>query len=324
MPIADTEARPRIVLLDGAVANPGDLDWAELADLGSLTVYDRTTPEQILDRAAEARIIVTNKVPLRRATLEALPKVKLIALLSTGYDVIDVEACADLGVLVSIVPAYSTDSVAHHTIALLFELTRHIGGLNAWARGGNWGKIPDFSGHPFPIDELVGKTLGIVGAGSIGLAVAAIAQALGMRVIVATRSTAPEGLTRVAIDELAATADVVSIHVPLTDETRDLVDAAFLRRMKRGAYLINTSRGGVLDEAAVAEALRDGHLGGAAVDVLREEPPTHGSPLLSAPNCVVTPHVAWASRAARRRLITGVAENVRAFLAGSPQNTVRE
>lgn len=315
----------KIVVLDGHTANPGDLDWAPLGELGELTVYERTPAALTVERARGAQVALTNKVPLGAAELAALPELRYIGVLATGYNVVDVAVAKECGVVVSNVPAYSTPSVAQQVFALLLELTRGTGRHAALVREGRWCAAPDFTFWDGPQVELAGLTMGLVGFGAIGQAVARIAQAFGMRVLVHTRSPAPALWPEVAFvgrDELFARADVVSLHCPLTDETRQLVDGARLATMKPSAYLINTGRGPLVDEAALAAALHAGRIAGAGVDVLVQEPPPADNPLLTAPNCVITPHLAWATRAARARLLETAIANVRAYLAGQPQNRV--
>jgi len=315
----------RIVVLDGHTTNPGDLDWRVLADLGALTVYDRTPPEQIVARMLPAEIVLTNKTPLKREILMQLPVLRLICVMATGYNVVDAVAARARGIPVSNVPGYSTPSVVQHTFALLLELTSHVGRHAAAVRAGEWSSSADFAFWHEPLVELHGLTLGVVGYGAIGRQVAAVAQAFGMRVVVTGRrrlDDLPPDVTWLSLHELLATADVVSLHCPLTPETRGMIDAAALARMKPTTFLINTGRGPLVDEAALAAALNEGRLAGAAADVLSREPPSADNPLLTARNCIVTPHQAWATLAARRRLLAECAGNVRAFLQGTPRNVV--
>ncbi len=316
---------PRIVVLDGAMANPGDLSWDGLAALGELTVHERTPPDQIVARARPAEIILTNKTPLTRATLAQLPRLRCISVLATGCNVVDAEAARERGIPVCNVPGYSTPSVVQHTFALLLELTNQVGRHAAEVRAGAWCRAPDFSFWHAPLLELTGLTMGIVGWGAIGRGVAAVGQALGMRIVATSRrrpGTLPPGTTWASPAELLALADVVTLHCPLTPATEKLIDAAALARMKPTALLLTTARGPLLDEAAVAAALRDGKLGGLGADVLSTEPPRPDNPLLQAPRTVITPHQAWATPAARRRLLAESAANVRAFLAGTPRHVV--
>jgi len=309
----------RIVILDGHTTNPGDLSWAPLERLGSLAVHERTAPGDVVARAADADVVLTNKTPLPAEVIAALPRARLIGVLATGYNVVDAAAARDRGIPVVNVPEYSTPNVAQATFALLLELTNRTGHHDRAVHEGRWVASPDFCFWDGDLVELAGKTFGIVGHGRIGRAVGRIAAAFGMEVIHARRRG---GEGSVALDELFAASDVVSLHCPLTAETKGLVDARRLGLMKRTAYLLNTSRGPLVDEAALAAALAVGTIAGAGLDVLAVEPPGAGNPLLTAPRCVITPHIAWATRAARERLIGTVAANVAAFAAGTPVNVV--
>ena len=315
----------RIVVLDGYTANPGDLDWHAFVNLGELTVYDRTPPDQIVARARPAEIVLTNKTPLHRETLAQLPALRQISVMATGYNVVDAVAAREQGIAVCNVPGYSTPSVVQHTFALLLELTNQVGRHAAAVRAGAWCASLDFAFWNASLVELNGLTLGVVGYGTIGRGVAAVARALGMRVVVHGRrrpDDLPADVTWLPLDELMETADVVTLHCPLTPETRGMINAVSLARMKPTAFLINTGRGPLVDEAALATALNEGRLAGAAMDVLSHEPPRADNPLLTARNCVITPHHAWATQAARRRLLAECAENVRAFLNGQQRNVV--
>jgi len=316
----------KIVILDGHTTNPGDLDWAPLASLGSLTVHDRTPAATIVERAQGAEAVLTNKTPFDAPTLAALPSLRYVGLLSTGTNVIDLAAAAQQGVRVTNVPGYSTPGVAQAVFALLLELTNRTGHHSDEVRNGRWTASPDFCWWDGNLIELEGLTLGVVGYGAIGRRVAAIGQAFGMRVIASSRSQPAGGeqggVAFCSTDELFATADVVSLHCPLTPETDGLVSGERLALMKPTAFLINTARGGLVCEADLAEALNAGRLAGAGLDVLSQEPPPAGNPLLSAANCVITPHIAWATRNARQRLINEVAANLRGFLDGQPRNVV--
>lgn len=313
--------RPRIVLLDAERANPGDLSWDELAALGELVIYDRSPEDTVVERCRGATVAITNKTLLGRSTLEALPELGLVSVLATGVNVVDLEAAHVLGITVSNVPDYSTPSTAQHTIALLLELCHHVGEHARGVREGRWSRAPDFSYWDYPLLELDGLTLGLVGFGAIARRVAAIARALGMHVLVLRRTPQEEpGVRLVDKETLFRESDVVSLHCPLTPETQHLVDQRALRWMKPSAFLINTSRGQVVDEPALARALRENVIAGAALDVLSQEPPPADHPLLHAPRCIVTPHIAWATRAARARVIAVTVQNVRAFLAGAPMN----
>jgi glycerate dehydrogenase len=316
----------RIVVLDGHTLNPGDNPWDALARLGELTVYDRTAPADVVARAAQAEIVLTNKTLLDAAAIAALPRLRFIAVLATGYNVVDIAAARQRGIPVSNVPEYGTTGVAQHTLALLLELCHRVGDHARAVAAGDWTRAPDFSFWLAPPIELRGLTMGIVGVGRIGRRVAALADAFGMRVIAnsASRRDAPdyEGFAWRSIPELFAEADVISLHCPLTADNAQFVNRALLTRVKPSALLLNTARGGLIDEGALAEALASGRLAGAAVDVLSSEPPRPDNPLLTAPNCIITPHIAWASLPARRQLMAMTVRNVEAFLAGRPVNVV--
>jgi glycerate dehydrogenase len=316
----------KIVILDGYTTNPGDLDWKEFSLLGDTVVYDRTAPGEILDRAREAEILLTNKTFLTEEILSGLPKARYIGLLSTGTNAVDLEAARRRGITVTNIPAYSTASVAQLVFALLLELCMRTGLHDRAVHDGEWVRSADFTFAKSPLVELDGKTMGIVGYGSIGRRVAQIASAMGMKVVASSRTRKEEngieGFRWLELPELLAQADVVSLHCPLTPETKGLINADTIRRMKSTAYLINTSRGPVLDEAAVAEALKVGRIAGAGLDVLSTEPPSADNPLLAAKNCVITPHLAWATAEARARLIRIAAGNVGSFLEGRPVNVV--
>lgn len=317
----------KIVILDGYAANPGDLSWDGLRELGELTVYDRTTPDQLLGRAEGAEVLLTNKVIINAKAMAALPQLRYVGVLATGYNVVDIEEAHRRGIVVTNIPAYSTMSVAQMVMAHLLNIASQVA-LHAEAvRQGEWQRNSDFSFTKAPLIELDGLTLGIVGLGNIGRQVARMAQAMGMRVMAVSSKSEGE-LNQMGIrkakdyEQLFSEADVVSLHCPLTDETRHLVNRERLALMKPTAILINTGRGPLLDEQAVAEALASGRLYAVGADVLTEEPPCKGSPLISAPRCHITPHIAWASVAARRRLIDIATDNVAAFLRGTAQNRI--
>jgi glycerate dehydrogenase len=308
----------KIVVLDGYTLNPGDLNWDGLRALGECEIHDRTPAAQVVERARDAEIVLTNKTVLDRAGIARLPRLRYIGVLATGYNVVDVVAAQERGIVVTNVPAYGTRSVAQHAFALLLELVQHVGDHATAVQNGRWTACPDFSFQDHPLIELDGLTMGIIGYGSIGRAVAGIARAFGMRVIVQSRSARES----VGLECLLRESDVVSVHCPLTPDTRELVNAARLGLMKPTAFLINTSRGPLINERDLADALNSGRLAGAALDVLSVEPPPADNPLLSARNCIITPHHAWATRAARERLLRVVVDNVRAFQSGPPQNVV--
>ena len=314
-----------IVVLDGFALNPGDLSWEKLHTLGNVTVYERTPAELVEERAREAEIVLTNKTLLFKDTLKKLPKVQYIGVLATGYNVVDLDYARERGITVTNVPAYSTESVAQMTFALLLELCLSVGQHNQAVKEGEWCRSKDFCFWKSPLTELSGKTMGIIGFGSIGQRVAEIALAFGMKVLVCSRTKKDyvrENLEWTSLDLLLKNADVVSLHCPLTDKTRQIIDKNAIEKMKQGALLLNTSRGPLLQDEAVADALNEGKLGGAAMDVLVEEPPKADNPLLSAKNCIITPHVAWATKEARGRLMDIASANVKAFLEGKPQNVV--
>lgn len=315
----------KIVVLDGYTLNPGDNSWSELESLGALTVHPRTASDKLLERAMHADILLTNKTPIRAPDLGACQNLKFISVLATGYNIVDVAAANERGVTVSNVPSYGTDSVAQHVLALLLELTNHVGiHANSVSRG-EWAAAPDFCYWLKPTVELKGKTLGIVGFGRIGQRVAVLAAALGMKVIYSAReSRSVEGISaqHVPLEQLFKDADVVSLHCSQTEANLRFVNDAVLSSMKSSALLLNTARGTLIDEPALADALRRGKIAGAALDVLAKEPPGIGHPLSNTPNCIITPHIAWSSREARKRLMQTTVANVRAFLRGSPQNVV--
>lgn len=313
-----------IVILDAYASNPGDLSWELFREFGTLTIYDRTPAECAVERIGDAELVFLNKTPLSREILAACPKLRLIVVLATGYNVVDVAAARALGITVCNVPAYSTQAVAQMTMALLLEMTQHVGMHVQAVREGQWQRNPDFCFWNAPLVELSGKTLGIVGYGAIGQAVGRVAQSFGMSLLVTARHArpVPEGARFVVLQELLAQSDVVTLHCPQTAENLHMMNADALRQMKDGALLINTARGGLIDEQAVADALHSGKLGGFAADVVAQEPILADNPLLTAPNCYLTPHIAWAPFETRQRLHRIAAENVRAYLAGHPQNVV--
>ena len=315
----------RIVILDGYSANPGDLSWKELEQMGEVTVYDRTSPSETVQRAADADIVLTNKVVLNREKIAQLPRLKYIGVLATGYNVVDIEAAHERGIIVTNVPAYSTESVAQMVFAHLLTVTNRTEHYAIQNRSGRWTANPDFCYWDFPLMELAGKTFGIVGLGNIGRRVAEIAFAFGMKVKAMTsksQAQLPAGIEKAELQTLLSSADVLSLHCPLTDTTRHLINADTLRQMKPTAILINIGRGPLIDDQAVADALQEGRLGAFCADVLTTEPPSSNNPLLSQSNAFITPHIAWASTEARTRLLQIAIANVRAFANGKPQNAV--
>lgn len=317
----------RIVVLDGFTLNPGDLSWAAIEKLGETVVYERTRPEEVADRLEGAEIALTNKVVLDAAMLRKLsPTLRYIGVLATGYNVVDVEAARELGICVTNIPAYSTASVAQMVFSHLLNLTNHVAYYTQQAVDeGKWVASQDFCFCDRPLTELAGRTMGLVGLGRIGSAVANIAQAFGMKVVAYTskrQEELPGYIKKAGMDEIFMQSDVVSLHCPLTEDTRYLVDEKRLRMMKKNAILINTGRGPLIDEAAVANALNQGKLGAYAADVLSVEPAQADNPLLSAPRVQLTPHIAWATREARERLMQICALNIAHFIEGNPQNTV--
>jgi glycerate dehydrogenase len=314
-----------IVILDGVPLNPGDLDWQPLRELGELTVYDHTTPEQLMERIGNAEIIFTNKVKIPATAFDAAPRLKLISVLATGYDVIDLPAARAHDVTVCNVPSYSVAFTAQTAIALLMELTHHTGLHADVVRAGAWSAQKYFSFWKTPLVELDGKVLLLVGTGNIGSRVGKIANAFGMKVLAAQlpgRESSKSTFDRIPLKEGLAQADVVSLHCPLTDQTRHLINSQTLALMKKTALLINTARGALVDENALTEALRNNVIAGYAADVLDGEPPLEDNPLLHATNAIITPHLGWASLECRQRLLNISVENARAFLSGAPQNVV--
>ena len=316
----------RIVVLDGYVLNPGDNPWDEVAELGKLTVYDRTPDDEILARARDAEIILTNKTPLSAETLGRLPKLRFISVLATGHNVVDIEAARQHNIPVSNVPVYSTSSVAQHVFALLLELCLHVGLHDQAVKAGEWSSSIDFAFWKTPLIELEGRRMGIVGFGRIGRRVGELAHAFGMDVLANDiREVDPPDYEPFAwrtIPALSAEADVVSLHCPQTAANAGMVNSGLLSRMKPDAFFINAARGGLVVEQDLADALNHGRIAGAAADVVVSEPIPADSPLLTAKNCIVTPHIAWASLAARQRLMKTTADNVAAFIAGSRMNVV--
>ena len=317
----------KIIVLDGLAANPGDLSWEALHKLGECTVHDRTTPEELIQRATGADALLTNKTVLTEAHMEQLPTLKYIGVLATGYNVVDIAAARRRGIVVTNIPAYSTASVAQMVFAHLLHITQRVGHYARENARGRWTACSDFCYWDTPLIELAGKRMGIVGLGNTGMATARIALAFGMEVVAYTSTPAsglPAGITPCPMDELFRTADVVSLHCPLTDDTLGLVNAARLALMKPSAILINTGRGPLVNEADLAEALNQKRLWAAGLDVLSQEPPRADNPLLTARNCFTTPHIAWATVEARTRLMQVAVENLRQYVAGTPVNNVAQ
>lgn len=313
----------KITILDGYAENPGDLSWDWLGKYGEVTVYDRTPADLIYDRAKDCEIIFTNKTPLRRNTLEKLPKLRYIGLLSTGFNVVDWDYCKEKGIPVCNIPSYSTSAVAQLTFALILEHTNAVALHSDSVHSGEWSKCKDFCYWKTPLSELDGKTLGIIGFGKIGKAVAKIAEAFGMKVLASTNHPAPfMNVEFCGRDELLERSDFVSIHCPLTPETEGMVNKDFLSKMKKSAILINTSRGQVINEADLADALRNGTIAGSGLDVMTIEPPKTDNPLFGIRNCYITPHIAWAGYETRARLMDICRENFEAFMSGKAQNVV--
>jgi glycerate dehydrogenase len=317
-----------IVVLDGYTLNPGDLDWGVLSALGEVEIHDRTQEDQVIQRCRAASCVLTNKIPFTREVIAALPLLKYIGVTATGYNIVDLNAATERGIIVTNIPVYGTDSVAQHVAALMLDFARGIGVHNAAVHNGEWTDSIDWCFSRQPMFELTGKTLGIVGIGRIGQAVARIAAAMGMKLIAHDLYFPTEDqlagleVRQVDMDTLFSEADVISLHCPLTAENERLVNAHRLSQMKRSALIINTSRGQLIDNHALADALHTGEIAGASLDVLDTEPPTADNPLLKAPNCTITPHIAWYAIEARARLLETAANNIAAYIAGEKQNQV--
>jgi len=316
----------KIVILDGYAENPGDLSWDSIGQFGELTVYDRTPEAEILNRIGNAEVIFTNKTPLTRDVFEACPSIKYVGVLATGYNIVDVAAAKEFGVIVTSIPTYGTAAVAQYVFALLLELCHHVGHHSSTVKEGRWSSSADWCYWDYPLIELARKTMGIIGFGRIGKATANIAVAMGLRVLVYDTKRDPAVETAhiqyAGLDVLLRESDVISLHCPLFESTREIIRSETIAKMKDNVLLINTARGPLIRDADLAAALKSGKVAGAAVDVLDEEPPKNGSPLIGARNCIVTPHIAWAPRESRARLMDIAAENLKAFLAGNPVNTV--
>ena len=315
----------KIVVLDSYGMNPGDLSWDALKELGEVTIYDRTSEDEVYQRCSDADIVLTNKVVFDADTIWKLPNLKYIGVLATGYNIVDTVAACDNDIVVTNVPAYSTDSVAQLTFAHILSIANRVEHYAIENRNGRWSNNPDFVYWDTPLIELTGKTLGIVGLGLIGMKVAKMALCFGMDVFAVTskhRKDLPEGIQKTTLDGLLATSDILSLHCPLKRETREMINATTLAKMKHGAILINTGRGPLVNENDVAEALKSGQLGAYGTDVMCPEPPSADNPLFSAPNFYSTPHIAWATFEARQRLMKTVVDNVKAFIEGKPVNVV--
>jgi len=316
----------KIVVLSGYTLNPGDLSWDPLRRLGELTVYERTPDDRILQHIADAEVVFTNKVPMTREILQSAKGLRYIGELATGYDTIDVGAARELGIAVTNIPSYGTPAVSQMAIALLLEMCNHVGAHSEEVGTGAWTRCLDYCFWSYPIVELAGKTMGIIGLGRIGLATARIAMALGMDVLAYDQSEnaelESESLRYVALDQLLAEAHVISLHCPLTEKTQGIIRAGTIARMRDGVMIVNTARGALVAEKDLAEALNSGKVRGAALDVLAVEPPIVDNPLFSAKNCIITPHIAWASKESRERLLSIAVENLEKFLAGEPVNLV--
>ena len=314
-----------IVVLDGYGANPGDLSWERLYELGEVSIYDRTAPDEIVERAKGAEAIFTNKVIIDKQVMQQLPRLRYIGVLATGYNVVDMDEASRRGITVTNIPAYSTFSVAQMTFAHILNITNRIGRYARHNKNGRWCSSVDFCYWDTPLHELAGKTMGIVGLGNIGMHVAKIAQDFGMDVFALTSknsSDLPEGIRKTTLEGLLAVSDILSLHCPLTDDTFEMINKQTLAKMKQGSILINTGRGPLVNEQDVADALYSGHLAGYGADVLTKEPPAEDCPLLKAPNAFITPHIAWATVEARERLMNTAFENLADFINGTPQNVV--
>jgi glycerate dehydrogenase len=323
----------KAVILDGYTLNPGDIDWTPLTKHADFTIYDRTTfsvkgEAKIIERAKDAEIIITNKTPLNESIMDKLPHLKYIGVLATGYDVVDIAAAKERNIVVTNIPSYGTDTVAQAAIALLLELCHHTGSHHHAVKRGEWAKRGDFSFWNHPIIELAGKTMGIIGFGNIGQVTARIGKALGMHVIAYNRTKEKVVQSKDAsyrtLDEIYQESDVLMLHTPLTKENEGFINKESIAKMKDGVLLVNNARGGLINEADLADALHAGKVGGAAVDVVSKEPITEDNPLLAAKNCIITPHISWASKEARERLMQIAADNLEEFLKGNPINTVQD
>ena len=316
----------QIVILDGYTLNPGDLTWERIEKMGSTTVHDRTLTDKIIERIGEAEIVFTNKTPLSRETLQKVPNLKYIGVLATGYNVVDVAAAKEYGIIVTNIPTYGTAAVAQYTFALLLEMCHHVGEHNRAVKNGDWSICPDFCFWNYPLIELEGKTIGLIGMGRIGKSVAKIAQALGMNVLAHNnhpdKTLESESLRFTDLDELLMKSDVISLHCPLLDSTKGMINKSSIQKMKDGVMIVNTSRGPLIVEEDLVDALESGKVAGAAMDVVSSEPIKTDNPLLKAKNCIITPHIAWAPKESRERLMNIAADNLESFLNGAPINVV--
>lgn len=316
----------KIVVLDGHTENPGDLSWSGLEDLGDLKVYDRTPmdEDEIIRRIGDCEAVYTNKTPITENIIKSCPKMKFVGVLATGYNIIDVDAARRYGVTVCNIPTYGTDAVAQYTFALILEVCHHVGAHSDSVHSGKWARSVDFCYWDYPLIELKGKTLGIIGTGRIGMAVAKIAKAFGMNVIAYSRTQREnsDGVKYVPLDTLFEKSHIISLHCPLTPETEGIISGENIEKMKDSVIIINTGRGQLIDENALASALKSGKVYAAAVDVVSKEPIEETNPLLLAPNCIITPHIAWASKESRQRLMDIAVDNLRQYIAGRPQNVV--
>jgi len=321
-------SKMKIVVLDGYTLNPGDLSWGELEKLGELTVYDRTPEDKILERIGDAEIVYTNKTPLTREIFNKAPNIKWVGVLATGYNVVDVEAAKEKGIPVTNVPTYGTAAVAQMVFALLLEICHHVWEHNEAVKSGEWTRSKDFCFWKYPLIELAGKTMGIIGYGRIGQATGKIAQAMGMKVLAydqyENKALESETMKYVSLDELLRESDVISLHCPLFESTRGIINKESIARMKDGVIIINTSRGPLIVEEDLAEALNSGKVYAAAVDVVSTEPIREGNPLLKAKNIIITPHIAWAPKESRQRLMDIAVNNLKSYLDGNPVNVVNK
>ena len=318
----------KIVVLDGHAANPGDISWEAFKKFGELTVYPRTAPEEVADRIKGAECVFTNKVPVTAQTMDKSPDLKWVGVLATGFNIVDIAHAKEKGIAVSNIPSYSTDTVAQNVFAHILNITNRVGDHSASISDGKWSRCPDFAFWDYPQQELAGLTMGIIGFGAIGKKVAQIAQAFGMKVLVDTPhpdfSLESEALSFAEREEVLRKSDFISLHCPLVDSTKNLINRDTLKMMKKNAVLINTGRGPLIDEAALAEALRDGAIAAAGLDVLCKEPPEADNPLFACENCFFSPHISWASKAARIRIHDIALKNLEAYVSGAPINVVNK